>query len=208
MDLALSYGGAVALAIACMSFRRGVDGGQTGTRRDSLRPVLLVAACGYLAHSTPKGVWRIADHGIRAGLEYIVVASTLYGLSYLAVVYTAGSPVPPDMPSRGRLGMRHWRHRLPRAVATVVGAAALTGAALNIHIATVAPWLPVGLAPGSIPPLNAWAYGLVAGLLFGSVQALLRWMRHTVSPTTSPTRRLQYGTTDASACSRAQQEPC
>ncbi|MFI7351850.1 NACHT domain-containing protein [Streptomyces sp. NPDC049936] len=189
VDLVLSYGGAVALAIACMSFVAAWTAARPGTRRDSLRPVLLVAACGYLAHSTPKGVWRMADHGIRAGVEYIVVASTLYGLSYLAVVYAAGSPVPPDMPSRGRLGMRHWRHRLPRAAATVVGAAVLTGAALNIHIATVAPWLPVALAPGSIPPLNAWAYGLVAGLLFGSVQALLRWMRHTVSPDdlTNPT---------------------
>ncbi|MGW5635805.1 NACHT domain-containing protein [Streptomyces sp. NPDC003832] len=182
VEVVLSYGGAVALALVCMSFVAAWTAAGPGARRDSLRAVLLIAACGYVAHSAPKGVWRMADHGIRAGVEYIVVASTLYGLSYLAVLYTAGSPVPPDMPSRGRLGMRHWRHRLPRALATVVGMAVLTGAALNIHIATVAPWLPTGVSADSISPLHAWVYGLAAGLIFGTVQGLLRWIRQTATP--------------------------
>ncbi|MCX5562858.1 NACHT domain-containing protein [Streptomyces sp. NBC_00038] len=182
LEVVLWYSGAVALAMAGMLCVAAWMAARPRTRAGSLQSVLLIAACGYLAHSAPKAVWRMAHTSIWAGVEYILVASTLYGLSYLAVLYTAGSPVPPDMPSRGRLGTLHWRHRLPRALATVVGTAILTGTALNIQFVTAAPWLPLGVAADSIPPLDAWAYGLTAGLLFGTVQALLRWMRHTVSP--------------------------
>ncbi|MFJ2240965.1 NACHT domain-containing protein [Streptomyces sp. NPDC087859] len=181
-DVVLWYSGAVALAMACMLCVTAWLAARHHARAASLPSVLLIAACGYLAHSTPKALGHMANTGVWAGVQYIMVASTLYGLSYLAVLYTAGSPSPPDMPSRGRLGTLHWRQRSPRALATIAATAVLTGAALNIHIVTVAPWLPVGVAPDSVSPLHAWAYGLTAGLLFGTVQALLRWMRHTVSP--------------------------
>ncbi|MFM9700255.1 NACHT domain-containing protein [Streptomyces europaeiscabiei] len=182
LDSVLWYSGAVALAMPFMLCVAAWRANRPLARAGSLPSVLLIAACGYLAHSAPKAGWHTANTGIWAGAEYLVLASTLYGLSYLAVLYTAGSPVPPQMPSRGRLGTRRWRRRLPGALATVAGTAVLTGAALNLHIVTVAPWLPAGVTANSIPPLDAWAYGLAAGLLFGMVQTLLRWMRRTVSP--------------------------
>ncbi|WP_189768017.1 NACHT domain-containing protein [Streptomyces tauricus] len=182
LEVVFSYSGAVALAMVAMVRVAAWRAAGPHTRAGALRAVLLIAGCGYVAHSAPKSVVRMADISVWAGVEYLVLASSLYGLSYLAVLYTAGIPAPPHTPSRGGLGTLHWRHRLPRALLTVAGTAVLTGSALTLHVFTVPPWFPAEVSADSIPPWDAWTYGLTTGCFFGTVQALLRWTRHTVSP--------------------------
>ncbi|MFF4603646.1 NACHT domain-containing protein [Streptomyces sp. NPDC001339] len=149
---------------------------------------------GRRSRPSPGPVGRVAVTAVTGGLAFAVLAVTVgavkvspsaHGLArlfvyattvvfmFLVVMQSAGLPVPPCMPSRGNLTVRHWRQRLPRAGATLFGMAALATAGLNIYVlASTRDWS--GTA-------TAWTYGPTMGALAGAVPAVLQWVRSTAT---------------------------
>ncbi len=97
-----------------------------------------------------------------------LAGAAFYGFSLWLVVLGAGLPVPPRMPSRGRPTLRHWRRRLPRALAVVAGVTA-------VHALVFAGYV----NPGG---RKSWSELLLPGALLGTVLgvalATLAWVRH------------------------------
>ncbi|MEU1374924.1 NACHT domain-containing protein [Streptomyces triculaminicus] len=117
------------------------------------------------------GVVKVG-YGTHGVARLLVYASTLIFM-FLVVMQSTGLPVPPRMPSRGNLTVQHWRQRLPRAVATVLGVAALATAGLNIYVLVdTSDWSRTA---------TAWAYGPAVGALVGMGPAVLQWVRGTAT---------------------------
>ncbi|QGV77183.1 NACHT domain-containing protein [Streptomyces ficellus] len=184
-DAAFGYALGVAVALPCVC---GVAAWWAG-RRDAAGAhgapgIVLTAACGGAAFAVPDVALGRVDQEPH---WYVVGCVAVVGFAFLLVFRTAGLPVPPRLPSRGALTTRHWRQRLPRAVAVFAGTTVLTGAALRLYALVVlergassgAPGAPG--APGQPAAELPWSSGLTMGAVLGAVQAVLHWVRSTTS---------------------------
>ncbi|RLU90512.1 hypothetical protein CTZ27_21570 [Streptomyces griseocarneus] len=154
-----------------------------------IRSVALLAVCGALADVAMLLICGRPVFGILPSrlLQNAASLLSLYILTYLLVLYSAGTPLPPDAPHHGELGTRHWRRDLPRAVAIVLATAAFTGVVFDVSIIAVA-W-PEGGPQGGAFTLEggAWPYSLPLGSLWGVLLAMLHWVRRTASARTLTT---------------------
>ncbi|MEV7871106.1 NACHT domain-containing protein [Streptomyces sp. NPDC088124] len=92
--------------------------------------------------------------------------------AFFVVLLTTGPPVPPQAPSRAAFNVRHWRRRLPRAIARAVGVALVFVLVLHVY------WLAEGR---NRPPVAAMGVSLLIGLFFGTGLAALQWTRSAVT---------------------------
>ncbi|GAA3798153.1 NACHT domain-containing protein [Streptomyces phyllanthi] len=171
-------GAALALPCMCWYAARVAERSAADPRR--LLSAVRTAVCGGVAFALPGTVIKppVASAG-----WYVFGCVCFMGFAYLLVLHSAGLPAPPSMPSHGTLGTRRWRHRLPRAAATVVVTTVLSTAALRLYSYAVVPKAPSSGPEGAFwyAPDVPWMYGLAIGLVFGTVQALLYWLRGTTS---------------------------
>lgn len=148
-----------------------------GTHRFS--GAVLTALCGGAAFAVPGMTFNPVN--VAPGW-YVVGCEAVTGFAFLLVLYTAGLPVPPSMPSRGSITLWRWHHRLPRAVAMFCGTTVLTAAALYVYALVVRPMPGASKVHSSQGAELPWAYGLTLGAVVGVVQILFYWLR---GPTTA-----------------------
>ncbi|MFE6281112.1 NACHT domain-containing protein [Streptomyces sp. NPDC057877] len=104
---------------------------------------------------------------------YAVGCVCVFGFSYLLVLHPCGLPAPPPVPSRGTLAPAHRSRRLARAALLVAGTTLLTAVALWLYGLVV--------PPTAQSATRLWTYGLGFGVLFGTGQALLYFIRGTTT---------------------------
>ncbi|WP_049718039.1 NACHT domain-containing protein [Streptomyces caatingaensis] len=175
--------GGVALALWCMQCLAARIVPAAGARSRPLRVAAATALCGALANALFQAAVRrvFTGAGTVVTVQHNLKHLTVYGLGLFLVLHACGPPAPPPVPSRGSPALSHWRKRLPRAGATVVGAAVLTGAALHLYVL-------IGIWPSdpwtrrtAVPAGTVWATGAVTGALFGTVLGVVRSVRTAAS---------------------------
>ncbi|MFC4517985.1 NACHT domain-containing protein [Streptomyces ehimensis] len=146
------------------------------------RSLPLLALYGALGNLTPVFEVQLI-HGFWAPHTpvYVLEGLGLYGFGFLVVLYGVGPPTPPEAPSRGELGLRHWRRHLPRTVITVLASAAITALVVTLYVRTRVAWPAGRPVKAFIAEGSAWAYGLEIGALFGVALATLHWVRRPAS---------------------------
>ncbi|WP_353962312.1 NACHT domain-containing protein [Streptomyces sp. NBC_01381] len=168
----------VTWGVALLSFQ--CAGAWTASRGwSAARPITaagLIAACAGLAGVTAGGVCDLKDHEP----WFSVQGAEALGLwlMFLVIALSAGLPAPPRLPSRGTLTLGHWRRRLLRAAATVLGAAVLGVAVLTLYALVISDFS----SPVTWQSLLAAGQaGLALGALLGAAQAMLQWVRRSTT---------------------------
>ncbi|MBH1935832.1 NACHT domain-containing protein [Streptomyces sp. AV19] len=175
--------GGVALALFTMQCLAARTAPPAGARPRPLRTAALTALCGALSNALFQVVVRrtFTCAGTVETVQHNLKHLTVYGLGIFLVLHASGPPAPPQAPSRGSLTLLHWRERLPRALATVAGAAVLIGAALNLYVL-------IGIWPSdpwtrrtAVSTVAVWGTGVLTGALFGTVLGVVRAVRTSAS---------------------------
>ncbi|MGK5637142.1 NACHT domain-containing protein [Streptomyces sp. URMC 126] len=175
--------GGVALALFAMQCLAARTTPPVDVRPRPLRTAALTASVGALTNALFQVVTRRAFTrvGTLEAVQHNLKHLTVYGLGIFLVLLASGPPAPPQMPSRGSLTLPHWRERLPRALATVAGAAVLIGAALHLYVL-------IGIWPSdpwtrrtAVSTMAVWGTGILTGALCGAVLGFVRSVRTSAS---------------------------
>ncbi|MFE3827451.1 NACHT domain-containing protein [Streptomyces sp. NPDC059092] len=134
----------------------------------------VTALCGTLTTSVVIFAWYVTvGQGGFAVAARTSLLDTFGGtFAFFVVLLITGPPVPPRSPSRAAFNVRHWRRRLPGAVARAVGVALLFVPVLHIY------WLAEGRNPPSAAVVGV---SLLIGLSVGTGLAALQWTRSAVT---------------------------
>ncbi|MFJ8934388.1 NACHT domain-containing protein [Streptomyces sp. NPDC102365] len=170
--------GAVAVALPCMCWSAARIAARPGPRTRRLVGAARTALCGALGFAVVGMTTDRPDD--TAPYAYAIACVFFWGFTFLLVLYSAGLPVPPALPSHGTLTPGNRPRRLLLAVATFLGTTALAVAAFRLYALVVL--APDGPRSRPAPPVDLpWTHGLAFGTLVGGVQALLLWTRGTTS---------------------------
>ncbi|WP_229844721.1 NACHT domain-containing protein [Streptomyces cinnamoneus] len=178
-NILLTAGG-IAMALFCMQCLAVRDTFRATTGLGALGAAALMAACGALTNALVRVlVLRAltcsdAAATTQRNLEHMAV----YGLGFFVVLYAAGPPVPPHMPSRGSFTLQNWKRQLLRAGGIIIGSGALCSVVFNFYVLAGIVKTPDHTG---VSPVVIWEAGWLAGVFFGMVLAFVRLVRSATS---------------------------
>lgn len=166
--------GSVAVALPGMCGLAAWITTRPGLGAHRLTVAVQTALCGALAYAVP-GMTHTPAHLLPEA--YAIACLFSWGFAFLLVLYSAGLPAPPPLPSRGTLTPRNRPGHLLLTVAGFLGTTALAAIAFRLYASVIqVSGTPV---PSAVPVQLPWTQGLMLGGLFGTLQALLYWTRGT-----------------------------